>query len=420
MKRGQRILAAVLLVLCVCMSTAMADTYYVKPDIESPLSLRDEYTNEVLTTVPAGTPLEPDGVKSTDLCAYVTYGGYSGLVLWNYLTRVAPSGDGGTQTRQPAPPPTAEPAPVITPVPAPPAPEVLTLRAVGAVLQRANGKNKAEGVEMSEMTVTAADNIVVTARVPRGKKIDYWVLNGVRYDFLHTVPSIRMTGFDRSWTVEVVFKKTDSATLLTAAEIQAARTGETLIAKVISGEMCHIKEGTKGGGGWITSFDFTNDYNNRATGAPEQGGQYTAKIRATIPRGKRVAGWKFDETELYPSVAVKEFVVRTLDTSMTYEPIFGKASETKPPVTDPPTPAARYVTVTCRGCDFSGGGYSHATSGSVPAGTKITVYTNWSGGVSHWVVNGTTLMSGDWYNQSNTITRTINSNTTIVCYMQIN
>ena len=117
MKRGQRILAAVLLVLCVCMSTAMADTYYVKPDIESPLSLRDEYTNEVLTTVPAGTPLEPDGVKSTDLCAYVTYGGYSGLVLWNYLTRVAPSGDGGTQTRQPAPPPTAEPAPVITPVP---------------------------------------------------------------------------------------------------------------------------------------------------------------------------------------------------------------------------------------------------------------------------------------------------------------
>ena len=87
MKRVICILVA--LVLCLlCTGASLADTYYVKS--ADPLSLRDENTNEVLTTIPTGTALEPIGDKCTDLCAYVTYNGYSGLVLWNYLTRTAP------------------------------------------------------------------------------------------------------------------------------------------------------------------------------------------------------------------------------------------------------------------------------------------------------------------------------------------
>ena len=49
MKHAIRILIALLLCLCIC--TALADTYYVKSG--TPLSLRDENTNEVLTTIPA-------------------------------------------------------------------------------------------------------------------------------------------------------------------------------------------------------------------------------------------------------------------------------------------------------------------------------------------------------------------------------
>ena len=118
--------------------------------------------------------------------------------------------------------------------------------------------------------------------------------------------------------------------------IRVINDGETLTAEVIHGELCHIKKGTKGGGGWIRTFDFMSDYSNRATGAQEKGGQLTAKIRPLVPQGRRVAGWKFDKTELYPDVVVNDFVVRTLDTSMTYEPIFAVRVEPRKEPENPP------------------------------------------------------------------------------------
>jgi len=316
MRHGWKTMIALVLILIMFIGTALSDTLYVKSEIESPLSLRDENTNEVLCTIPAGTALEPDGSKSTDLFAYVTYGGYSGYVLWSYLTRNA---QGSTlQTSLPAQMPVSAGTNVSEPEDG-----TYLLRTVGAVIQQAEGNNKAIGMEMTERTVTAEDNVIVTAKIPKGSKLDYWVINGVRYDFLRTVKWMRITAFDRSWTLEAVCKKANPETLRSPEEIQAARTGNPLIANVNRGEMCHIKDGTKGGGGWITSFDFTADYNNRATGAMEKGGQLTAKIRASIPKGKRVAGWKLEETKFYQPGNVNDFVVRTLDTSMTYEPIFG-------------------------------------------------------------------------------------------------
>lgn len=403
MKREMRFLVALLLVVCICTGTAASETMYVKTDIESPLSLRDADTNEVLTTIPAGTALEPDGTRSTDLFAYVTYSGYSGYVLWNYLTRIVPA-----DAARP------ESAPVTNPAKdAVSAPGSYTLKAVGAVIQRAARRNKPTGEEMTETAVTAEDSFIVTAKAPKGKKMDYWVINGVRYDFLRNVKWMNITSFDRSWTIEAVYKNADPETLRSPEEIQSARTGDTLIAEVKNGELCHIKSGTKGGGGWITSFDFTSDYSNRATEGTEKGGQLTAKIRAKIPKGKKVAGWKLDRTEFYPSTEVNDFVVRMLNTSMTYEPLFsGKAAEPTPKVTAEPKPEPEiiYYTVTCKDCTFSGGGYSGATSGKVPKGTKITVKAGYSE-VGGWKVNGSML---DTY--STTITRTINSNTTIVCY----
>ena len=408
MKRAIRILVA--LALCLCLGAALADTYYVKSD--APLNLRDENTNEVLTSIPAGTALQPVGEKCTDLCAYVTYNGYSGLVLWNYLTRTPPG-----QASAPAPAQTAAPAPAVTAAPAPaaalPAPGVMTLKAVNAVIQRANSRNKAEGAEMTEMTVTPGDNVIVTAKPPRGKKVDYWVINGVRYDFLHAISTFRMTGFDQSWTFEVVFRKTDAATLRSPQAIQEARTGQPLVCRVVNGELCHTNGNTKGGGGWMSEFDFTRDYTNLASGLPEQGGQLTAKIRASIPRGKKVSGWKFNQTELYPKGAtVKQFIVNTLDTSMTYEPIFGRAPAptAKPSVTDPPAPSVKYVTLTCVNCTYGG-----KTSAKVPVGTKVSVTANENSSEVDWVVNGSNIGR-----HGRTITRTIKTNTTIKAYAVIN
>ena len=142
MKHAIRILIALLLCLCIC--TALADTYYVKSG--TPLSLRDENTNEVQTTIPAGTALEPVGDKCTDLCAYVTYNGYSGLVLWNYLTRTPPdrSAAPAPATEQTAPaaeqptPAAEQPTAAAQPVSA-----AMTLKAVNAVIRTANKSNKA-------------------------------------------------------------------------------------------------------------------------------------------------------------------------------------------------------------------------------------------------------------------------------------
>ena len=326
MKREMRCILSLMLCLCLCIGTALADTFYVKSDIESPLNLRDENTNEVLITIPADTALEPDGFRSTDLCAYVSYGGYSGLVLWNYLTRVEP-GDASEDAQAAAAQTPALPA------------GSYTLRTIGAVIQEAETNNKGKGPKLTEMTVTAEDNVIITAQVPKGKKLVYWVINGVRYDFLRTVKWMRMTAFDRSWTVEAVYKNIKSETLRPLEEILASRTGETCDVKVINGELCHLKSDTKGGGGWIPSFDFTSDYSNRATGAKEQGGQLSAKIRAKIPGGKRVAGWKFFETKIYPVAEVNDFIVRTLDTSMIYEPIFGMKNVRQPdPEPEPSKP----------------------------------------------------------------------------------
>ena len=327
MRYGWKTMTAILLMLVMCVGTALSDTLYVKSEIESPLSLRDENTNEVLCTIPAGTALEPDGSKSTDLFAYVTYGGYSGYVLWSYLTRNAQGANVQTSL-------STQVSDIMGNNAAEPEDGLYILQTVGAVIQQAEGNNKAIGVEMTKKIVTAEDNVIVTAKIPKGSKLDYWIINGVRYDFLRTVRWMRITAFDRSWTLEAVCKKANPETLRSPEEIQTARTGNPLIAKVNKGEMCHIKDGTKGGGGWITSFDFTADYENRATGASEKGGQLTAKIRASIPKGRRIAGWKLDETKFYQPAEVNDFVVRTLDTSMTYEPIFGTMSD-KP--TDPPS-----------------------------------------------------------------------------------
>ena len=411
MKRTIMILIA--LALCLCIGTSLADTYYVKSD--APLNLRDENTNEVLTTIPVGTALEPIGEKCTDLCAYVTYNGFSGLVLWNYLTRTPPGKDAAPKagkTSTPTPAPKAEqPRPTAAPNPG-----VMTLKAVNAVLQRANSRNKAEGAEKEEMTVRETDNILITSRV---KTVEYWVINGVRYDFLKNVASFRLTAFDQSWTFEAVGKGNEPSTLLSDKEIQAARTGRALLCRVKHAELCHIKDirNNRGAGGWIHEFDFTDDYTNRATGAKEKGGQLSGRVKASVPKGKKVLGWKFDETELYPQRAtVSAFVFSGLNVSILYEPIYTKtASATKPPVTNPPEKKTKYVTVTCIKCHITGGQYSGKTSAKVPVGTKISVIANENSSEVYWEINGSNIGK-----KGRTITRTINSNTTIEAFPVIN
>ena len=428
MKRAKWLLA--LLALIVFTVPALADSFFVLFDEGMAVRVWDEYTNEVLGYIPSGAALEPDPQKSTELAAYVTYEGVSGFVLWRYLTRTA-SGEPApaVETEAPAPEPTPEPTP--EPDPEPQEQEVdlddglYDITVTGGTIQRANAKNnKAEGEKLTEISVTPEDNIIIAAKIPKNKKIDYWVINGIRYDFDHVPKNIRLTNADQDWNFEIVYTKSKAQTLLTEEQIQEARTGEALWVKTIDAELCHIKSGTKGAGGWITEFEFTEDYKNRATNKQEKGGQVTAKVRAVSHKGKKVTGWKFNGTELYPSVEITWLLPHMLNTSMTYEPLHGKAASTTeapPPVTPAPVPAPTYYTVTCKYCVFTGGGYSGASSGSVPAGTKITVRNTTDSSVARWEVNGAYRLDGNgWMIEAASISLTINRDTGIVAHGIVN
>ncbi|MBR5344311.1 MAG: hypothetical protein IK127_00605 [Clostridia bacterium] len=378
-----------LLALIVFVVPALADTMYVHTDGGADLSLRDEITNEVIGSIPDGTALSPDPQKSTDLYAYVTYQGKSGFVLWRYLSYQAP--DGAGQTNQGNTGTTNKPEP-----------------------QAASG----DGVTVNGFTisVTGASAILNedgTAKVTaESQEVAYWVFNGVRYDFSDPVTELTVKDADRDWAIEAVAPNAEAKTLLTEEQIQAARTGETLVAEGIHAEMSHIDAAGNPGGGWRVSFNFTKDYQNQKTRYKEQGGQISLKVRAVIPAGKYVLGWKFGETEFYPNAVIPTFVVRHLNTSLTYEPIF----EGDPNYVPPEIPK---VTVTCINCTFTGGDYSGATYGEVPVGTMITV--KGEGGYGSWEVNGSFLKdSHGWYLESYTITQGIYVNTVIKFYLTIN
>ena len=434
MKRFLSFIVLAVLVVTLLPLQAMSETWYVYTANGKTLNLRDPYTNRVIGHIPYGTALEPDSNLSTQTAAYVTYNGVTGFAQWRFLQKDPPKPLAGVQT----------PAPVAV-APAIEAPNSKSgniiyqgsgyeITAHGAYIQYANKKNRGEGQKYETLFVNAEDNIVITPDVPKGKKIDYWVINGVRYDFSTTVKYLRMTDADDNFDFEVVYTKSVSQTLISPEDIQLARNDDIKEIQTRHAKLSHMTEQLKRGGGWMDSFDFTQDYINKATNRIEPGGQITAQVKATVGKNQKVRGWKFNETKLYPSATINYFTVRTLNTSMTYEPIFKSvATVTDPPTQrQPPVEVPAFYRVSCINCTFSGGGHTNATSGIVPAGTKITV-TNKSGSteVSEWQVNGSTLYRSvsiggkkgqklKVRNTSNTITRTINKDTTIRCLGIIN
>ncbi len=362
-----------------------ADTMYVRTDDGSDLSLRDTATNEIIGRIPVGTALQPDPYKSTDLYAYVTYEGQSGYVLWRYLSFQDPAAGTTEPEPEPAPEPAAQPE-------------------TGTSLNQ-NGY----AVSVTGGTVTGdGETLTVNAEIPEGKQVAYWVFNGVRYDFLEDVSSVRVEKADRAWDIEIVYTDSDAKTLLTPEEIQAMRTGETLVVRGVKAELSHVDAAGNPANDWRKQFTFTKDYQNQKTRYKEPGGQISVRIRAVVPWDQFVIGWKFDETEFYPDASIRQLVVRSLNTPMTYEPILG---------TDPDAELPK-VTVRCINCTFTGGGYTGATYGEVPIGTQIHAESVYD---CTWRVNGSVVLTGaDWLYEGYTLDRKIVQNTVIEAYMIIN
>ena len=303
LKRLMPLLLALSLILI--FAPASAGTYYVYTANGKTLNLRSPADNSVIGHIPYGTKLETDDNLSTETAAYVTYKGVSGYVKWEFLVKDPPKprNSGASQTAsQPVPPAqTGEGA--------------ITVQVIGGTVGYASG-----GGSYSEISYDIPQKLTVTA----SKKPAYWVINGVRYDFEPHIPSsFTLDNCWESMTIEAVMKKQASATLLSPQDIQNARTGDRLIVQTIHAKLCHLNAKDYGAGGWITDFDFTDDYMNRATKKQELGGQVTIRVKATIPNGKKISYWLFDEAKIDFNTNVTQFIVRTLNTSKTYEPVFG-------------------------------------------------------------------------------------------------
>lgn len=246
--------------------------------------------------------------------------------------------------------------------------------ATNAYLQKINEKDKGIGEKLTTMEFEDGNgSFKVTANVPKGKSISYWVINGVKYVFNKAPKSIVVKDLTWDCNFEVVFKKGESTTIPSPSEVQQARDGEQLLLETINADFYHMKNAKNGGGKAMRSFDFTEDYTNAATNKAELGGRITAKVKAKIPGSKKVDFWRFNDAEFHFSVGITSFVVHELNASMKYEPVFARAE--------------KYYTVSCSGCTFSGGGYTNATQGRVKYGTNITVTTTHLY-VDHWVRNG--------------------------------
>lgn len=498
MKKCVVFLLLTVLLLC-AVATALAGTYYVYTQNGKGLNLRSPKDNKVIAVIPYGTRLETDDNLSTETSAYVTYAGKSGYAKWEFLIKDPPPAKGSNGK-----------APTIT---QPPAAQTLPMDGEGEITIEAIGASISYVFYGGYYSAVSYD-IPQTLEIKADRKPEYWVINGVRYDFEDTVPdSFILSGARSSMTIEAVPKNSGSATLLSENDIQAMRTGETLIVDTIHAKLCHVRAKGSGAGGWITEFDFTDDYINRATNSWERGGQVTCRVRADIPNGKKISYWKFNEAKLDFNTNVTQFLVRTLNASMTYEPIFdGKiendtetsaqvtkrvtrepsgvytritptptmkniggvitrvtptptAHISRPPSTTStritptptlkmgnigdlisritPTPSPKRIgtiyvtptpatlqrpsrpvanvttyTVSCSNCTFSGGGYTNATSGSVAAGTTITVTAR--GTVSAWYINGAhkMLSRGGPADTRTSFTMTVETNTNLSCVLQ--
>ncbi len=297
-------------------------------------------------------------------------------------------------------------APAATPVP-PSSDEEVTfvpaegekiLRTIGCVIHFVDKDGNIKGDSFTELnfgeeyyntlthkTITDGSvDVRISAEIPKGQKVAYWIINGAKYTFNTEVKSFTLREVPYGMTIEAVFTNSATAqTLPSEAEIQQQRTGETLVVETKSARMSHVDAKHKASGGTFTEFDFTDDFTNNATGETEQGGRVTVRVAASIPEGKLVTYWRFNGARLNFNSDVSSFVVENLAESMLYQPVFYTKT----------TPVPEY-SINCKNCVFSGGGYTNAKSGTVPYGTKITIAPQgnsslgwWSGSYSTGEVN---------------------------------
>lgn len=199
MKKAFLCAVVFLLVLSLALP-ALAGTCYVKTPNGKTVNLRSPDDNTVLAQIPYGTKLSYDDDKSTELAAYVTYKGLKGYVRWVYLSDTKPAAYAKSSSS------TTSSSTKTTAAPSAHGSGLLTIKASGAYIQYPNKKGKGAGDRYSSVFFDDSADVVITASIPRGKKLIGWKINGIYMTFYSTVKTFRLPEVTESMTIEAVFK----------------------------------------------------------------------------------------------------------------------------------------------------------------------------------------------------------------------
>lgn len=267
--------------------------------------------------------------------------------------------------------------------------------------------------------------LVAEADIPERMAVDYWEVNGIPY-----------------------YEDMTEAYLFVPQEdtVVDARLRPEHKVTTINAEMQFLDKKGKPKGEEFTEFVFEEDYENPVTHETCLGDWITVNVKAVVPKGYAVDYWLINDIPYYYNRTVTNFTVHDLNETTVYEVVLKKenapSSTPKPtvkptvkptqqPVQTPYVPVQTpYVpepteapvvmySVSCTYCTFSGGGYSGATSGTVPAGTRITVTEARPGSEVFWP-------SGSYINGENSdpgpssFSYTVNSDCSFYCESVVN
>ena len=197
MKKRFLILISLMMVLAIA-SPALAGYCYVKTPNGKSVNLRSTTDNSVIAQITYGTRMWFDNSTLNSTSALVSFNDQMGYVNCAYLTLDKPD-------------------PYVKPTPVPAATtysgEIIgvgegefSITATGAVLQFANKKGKGAGTKYNMISFNDPVDVVVTAVVPKGRKISGWRINGVLVRFYKTLKTFRLPEVSSDTTIEVVFK----------------------------------------------------------------------------------------------------------------------------------------------------------------------------------------------------------------------
>lgn len=293
-----------------------------------------------------------------------------------------------------------------------PVPQTVIVKAVGAKVQYLDAGGAGAGESYTELDFTndyvnpvtrkrakgGTASFKVTADKPHSDQIDYWVINGVRYDFSATVKSITIKGITDNITIECVYNRSLSQTLGKAEYLQQPAAGSPLLLECHNARMRHVKNGSTGDAQSFTVFDFTNDYKNAASGRTVKGGSIDFKVTANANSNTKVKSWDIDGASFVFNTAVSFMYVRGLNVSKVYTAHYDNETEWDSSRGYNPDGSRKegvqFCTVSCSGCTFSGGGFTNARKGDVPVGTVVTIHSS-VGSNGYWIVNGSEQRGAD-------------------------